>query len=950
MKSLSIFFLNIKTLVLVASTMVVLFNTNTFGQFVQIESILVDACESIPNTEGLNEMVRFRVESLPIDVANIRVDGVSGTGTPVSNKWPTGNTFYGWITPGTAAWDTAQSKVNRINSTIVNCGKLILPTGGTGGKGILPAGKKGIIITSMNFSISANDFSNLTDTLYVIFQNNPSTTGGNFTNYGTAGIRKLRLHQLTGALTNEDVSYDKSLLIDQTGAHTAQDGAGVRFTDAGVATYYNDGCQAPYIPLSAEWSGTSICQWATPLNLNTLLASTATTGGTWSGTGVTGSNFNPAGLSGNINITYSVGTSPCIISEIHTITVNTAAVPTWTSPGTICQGGGTLNLNTLLDATATTGGTWSGTGVFGILFNPSTLSGTYTVTYTVGTAPCVSIENHDIIVVPSSFPTWTAPASICQSAAAINLNTLLAATSTPGGIWSGTGVTANSFNPAGLSGNISITYTIGSAPCIMTESHNINVTASAIPTWTAPASVCQTAGTLNLNTLLAATATTGGTWAGTGVTGNTFNPTGLSGNINITYTVGTSPCTSSESHNINVITTANGSWMAPAPICQSSSAIDLNALLTGAATPGGTWSGNGVTANSFNPNGLTGNISITYTVGTAPCTATESHDITVLSNSNGSWSAPTSICSSADPVDLTQFITGDTGGTWSGAGIIHNQFTPNGLSGSIPITYIIQTPNSCPDTVVHNIIISPAPVASLNIPSIICKTSATFDLNSLITGAQGGVWGGAGITSNIINTPDAGDLTVTYIVSNTGCSDTITADLHFSSVDANFVISPDNGTAVLEVATINLSTNASSYNWNFGNGSTSSEPNPTNIYSYSGTYIVWLKATSDEGCTDSTHKTVTVVDAGDFIPNVFTPNEDGINDQFYPVITRLTENYHMMIFNRWGNLIFETNSQTDRWNGTYHGEVVPVGVYFYVISFDYNMQRYYYNGSVSVIG
>lgn len=1107
MKSLRKLSLNIKTLVIIASTIVGLFNTNTFGQFVQIESILVDACDG--TDEGKNEMVRFRTTTLPINVADIRVDGAN-SGAFQTGKWPTvGNSFSGWITPGTANHTTVINKINQINSTITNCGLLILPTGGTNNQGIIPAGKKAIIITSYDFTATANDFSLLSDTIYVIVQN-ASVVAGNFGNYLTASgntaaqlTRKLRLWQISTGLS-DDVTYYRNLLIDQLGVQTTADGAGVRYTDAGVATYYNDGCQAPYIPLSAEWVGTTICQSAAVLDLNTLLAATATTGGTWSGTGVTGSNFSPAGLSGNIDITYSVGTAPCVISETHAINVIASAnatwvapgsicqsataldlntllaatattggtwsgtgvtgnnfspagltgnisvtytigvtpciateshninvitsaiptwtapaavcqsatalnlntllsasattggtwsgtgvtgnnfnptglsgninitytvgsapctateshninviptsIPTWVSPGTICQGGGTVNLNTLLPASATTGGTWSGTGVFGTLFNPSTLSGTYTVTYTVGPAPCAVIENHDINVIPSSSPAWTAPAPICQSAAAINLNTLLAATATSGGTWSGTGVTGNNFNPAGLSGNINVTYTIGTAPCVVSESHNINVATSAIATWTAPTSLCQSAGTLDLTTLISATTTTGGTWSGTGVTGTIFNPSGLNGNINITYTAGTAPCTATESHNINVITAADATWTAPAALCQSSGTLNLNSLLSASATLGGTWSGTGVSGNTFSPTGLAGNINITYSVGTAPCSDTESHDIVVLTNANASWNPPTSICASSDPVDLTQYITGDTGGTWSGQGIIHTQFTPTGLNGAIPIMYVVQSSTSCPDTVIHNINVTPAPIASLNIPSIICKTSATFDLNTLLTGTPGGTWSGDGITSNIIDLNSVGNsLSVMYKIANVGCADSVTATLNFSFVEANFTLTPDNGTAPLEISTTNLSNNAISYQWNFGNGVYSSETNPSTTYIYQGTYSVWLKATSAEGCVDSTYKTVTIIDAGDFIPNVFTPNEDGINDQFFPVISKLTEDYHMMIFNRWGNLIFETTEQTNKWDGTYLGELVPFGVYFYVISFNFGNKHYYYNGTVTAV-
>ena len=924
-----------------------------FGQFVQIESILVDACDG--TDEGKNEMVRFRTESLPINVADIRVDGAN-SGTFQTGKWPTvGNSFLGWITPGTAAYDSAVSKVTIINASIINCGKLIIPTGGTNNQGVIPAGKKAIIITGYTFTPTANDFSLLSDTIYVLIHN-ANVIAGNFGNYlPTSGntasqlTRKLRLWQISTGLSDE-VTYYRNLLVDQLGVSGTADGAGVRYTDAGVATYYNNGCQAPYVPLSASWITTSICQSAAALDLTTLLAATATAGGTWSGTGVTGNTFNPAGLSGNISIKYKVGTTSCADSLTQNINVIASAVPSWTPPASICQSGGTLNLNTLLDATATTGGTWSGTGVTGNTFNPTGLSGNISIKYKVGTAPCLDSTVHVIQVITSANAAWTAPAAICQSAATVNLNTYLDAAATTGGTWSGTGVTGNTFNPAGLSGNISIKYKVGNSPCADSITHVISVITAANAAWTAPASICQSATAVNLNTYLDAVATTGGTWSGTGVTGNTFNPSGLSGNISIKYKVGTAPCLDSAAHVIQVITSANAVWTAPASICQSATAVDLNAYLDAAATTGGTWSGTGVTGNTFNPSGLSGSISIQYKVGNSPCADSVTHTIQVLLSANAAWTAPSSICADATPIDLSLLVTGDNGGTWSGTGMNGSIFNPAGLSGDVAISYFVNPTHGCPETVTHTINVTPAPVASWNAPAVICKTQSTFDLNTLITGTQGGTWSGNGVTSNLLDLTTVGsNLEVTYTITNNGCVSSSTAMLHFSSVDANFTISPTSGVAPLNASTTNLSQNAISYFWNFGNGVTSTEETPSTQFLYEGTFYVWLTATSALGCKDSTYQIVTVDESPDFIPNVFTPNEDMVNDEFYPIISKITENYQMMIFNRWGELIFETTRQKDRWDGTYHNTEVPVGVYFYVIAYHFNGKNYYYNGSVTVL-
>jgi gliding motility-associated-like protein len=68
-----------------------------------------------------------------------------------------------------------------------------------------------------------------------------------------------------------------------------------------------------------------------------------------------------------------------------------------------------------------------------------------------------------------------------------------------------------------------------------------------------------------------------------------------------------------------------------------------------------------------------------------------------------------------------------------------------------------------------------------------------------------------------------------------------------------------------------------------------------------------------------------------YIPNAFTPNGDGLNDTFGPVGEGITD-YSMQIFNRWGNLIFESNDMNVQWDGNYHNEIAPTGTYVYKLS------------------
>lgn len=138
--------------------------------------------------------------------------------------------------------------------------------------------------------------------------------------------------------------------------------------------------------------------------------------------------------------------------------------------------------------------------------------------------------------------------------------------------------------------------------------------------------------------------------------------------------------------------------------------------------------------------------------------------------------------------------------------------------------------------------------------------------------------------------------------------------------------------APLPIVFTNGSKDADSYLWDFGDGSQSTLANPTHTYTQSGTFKITLTAYADEGCSNSVTKGDLVIlkDASLFVPNAFSPNGDGVNDEFVVSITNLKK-YHLFIYSRLGENLFQTTSIFENWNGTYNNKAVPVGVYFYVI-------------------
>jgi gliding motility-associated-like protein len=160
-----------------------------------------------------------------------------------------------------------------------------------------------------------------------------------------------------------------------------------------------------------------------------------------------------------------------------------------------------------------------------------------------------------------------------------------------------------------------------------------------------------------------------------------------------------------------------------------------------------------------------------------------------------------------------------------------------------------------------------------------------------------------------------------------GCGTYIdtTVDITVSAPTANFSFVQD----ATEIQFYNLSfSNIVNYAWTFYKG-TSIEKDPLQKINYDVPHDVWLLVKNRYGCLDSIKKTVKpplLV----YAPNSFTPNGDGINDafRFKGVGIKL---FNLLIYNRWGELVFETDNIDKGWDGTYNDLKVPSGVYVYKV-------------------
>ncbi len=181
------------------------------------------------------------------------------------------------------------------------------------------------------------------------------------------------------------------------------------------------------------------------------------------------------------------------------------------------------------------------------------------------------------------------------------------------------------------------------------------------------------------------------------------------------------------------------------------------------------------------------------------------------------------------------------------------------------------------------------------------------------------------------------------VTDNAGCSDTAKVEVRIlNSVELKAGIS---GTEYLcrsidSASFKDLSTgNITTWNWDFNNGQTATiKQPPVQYFSMSAnddTYVVRLAIADTSGCTDTAYHFVKVLDNCYIaVPTAFTPNGDGLNDYLYPLNAYKATNLSFKIFNRAGQLVFETKDWTVKWDGTIKGTKQATGVYVWML--DYN--------------
>jgi gliding motility-associated-like protein len=190
---------------------------------------------------------------------------------------------------------------------------------------------------------------------------------------------------------------------------------------------------------------------------------------------------------------------------------------------------------------------------------------------------------------------------------------------------------------------------------------------------------------------------------------------------------------------------------------------------------------------------------------------------------------------------------------------------------------------------------------------------------------------------------------VQLVVSNGACNDTYSESIVLNNkVTASFkgpdLVCPEDTASFVNTSTGQVD----NWQWSFGNGNTSSLQNPpAQVYPLTGTEILYpvsLTVSNNTGCSTTATQMIKVL-AGCIIavPTAFTPNNDGLNDFLYPLNAFKAENLDFKVFNRWGELIFQSKDWTKKWDGKINGIKQATNVYVWTLSYTHRDTKIKYS-------
>ena len=698
----------------------------------------------------------------------------------------------------------------------------------------------------------------------------------------------------------------------------------------------------------------ALCGSGAPADLFVLLAG-AQPGGTWTGPGGApfGGVYDPALHAGGV-YTYALGATPPCVSDQATVTVTEVAPADAGADAaiTVCSTGPATGLFALL-AGAQPVGAWTapGGGPFGGTYDPL-LNAPGVYTYTVqGSAPCPNDQGQVTVTENAApFAGTDALLTICATVAPVDLFVLLGGAQA-GGSWAGPlGGFSGVFDPA-VDGSGAYVYTVsGAAPC-PSDQATVQVTEEPPPFAGAdPAlTVCAGGAPVALGVLLTG-ADPGGSWTdpnGAPFTGS-LDP-GIAPAGAYTYTVSGVLCPADQAVvQVTIEPGADAGGDAVLGLCADAPPVDLFTQITGTPDAGGTWwgPGGGAYGAVLDPATASGGAYVYVVPGTVTCPADSATLLVSIAQPADAGSPATiALCSTDAPLDLFAQLGGapDAGGAWTDpSGVTCNAVIDPATAIAGTYTYAVSAAPPCTSAEATVVVsITPVPQAGITL-----NGQGGCAPVQLVLGTDIPVWGSCLWTVGPFTSAQCGgdtlllDVPGTYPVALTidagnGCTTTVQASAPVEVVGqpvAAFTYAPATITTTAPTVTFqNLSTDAATFQWTFGDLGGSEEVEPTFSFpdALGDAYTVCLTAFTSPACLDTACATLVVEpSSGLFVPNAFSPDGDGVNDRFIPVLLGMApEGQELLVVDRWGRVLFTTDRPAEGWDGNFAGgDPVPSGV------------------------
>ena len=266
-----------------------------------------------------------------------------------------------------------------------------------------------------------------------------------------------------------------------------------------------------------------------------------------------------------------------------------------------------------------------------------------------------------------------------------------------------------------------------------------------------------------------------------------------------------------------------------------------------------------------------------------------------------------------------------------------------GAPGTYNVTLTTTSDHGCMTSVVQQIVRGPRPPGP-----IVKDDSVCFGFSAYLTAHSN--WGrvdwyytpNGGTPFHTGNVYETGPITqkITYycqVTTPDGCKSDMIGVVAFAHAPPNLQVTVSSydveiPSAIVEFNILNQLP-GDQYEWGFGDGNGSTAANPVHQYTEEGEYPVTLHAENIHGCiTDYELGVVNVTQNNSiYIPNIFSPNGDGLNDEFF-VVPLLITDLEIRIFDRWGKVIYHSQDMNFKWDGTVGGQPLPEGAYAYRIN------------------